>query len=270
MAARKKNKTKSKGKGRKGKHKHRWLKIIAYIIGGFVLVTVCWTLAYRWVNPPVTMLMLKRAMQGEGIHKEWVPLDGMAPCLVQAAVASEDNRFRGHRGFDFSAIQRAVDYNKSHSRKLGASTISQQTAKNVFLWPGRSWVRKGFEVYYTFLIEHLWGKERIMEVYLNVIEMGPGIYGAEAAAQHYFHCSARRISPRQAALLTACYPNPIRWNPVHPTNYIRSKANTIQTLMPKMGSQRFDKESLKKARERYLNQEAERIAKNDGKRLKIH
>ena len=266
--------TKKKGKkpaGKKSgkKRRGRFWRILLWIIGGYVAFSLLLTLAYRWVNPPITPLMVGRSLGGEPRMKSWVPLEDISPKLVQAAVASEDNRFCGHRGFDFSAIQRAIDHNKTHERKWGASTISQQTAKNVFLWPGRSWIRKGFEVYYTFLIEHLWGKERIMEVYLNVIEMGHGIYGAEAASQQYFHCSAKKLNAQQAALLTACYPNPRRWNPAHPTPYIRRSAARIQRLMPKMGRIRFDKESLQKARERYLEAEEKRIAKNDGKRLKF-
>lgn len=213
--------------------------------------------------------MAIRSIQGEAREKEWKELDEISVYMVQAAIASEDNRFCGHRGFDFSAIQRAVDYNKTHSRTIGASTISQQTAKNVFLWPGRSWIRKGFEVYFTFLIEHLWGKERIMEVYLNVIEMGHGIYGAEAAAQHYFHRPAKNLTAYQSALITACYPNPRKWDPSHPTAYIFARAGHITYLMPKM-SYRFDKESLEKARERYKEAEEKRIEKNNGKRLDLN
>ncbi|MBO4774622.1 MAG: monofunctional biosynthetic peptidoglycan transglycosylase [Bacteroidales bacterium] len=264
MAA-KKRKKKAAGK----RHGHRFWKVTAWVVGGFFLFTILLTLAYRWINPPITPLMVGRSLSGEPRVKTWVPITEISPNLVQAAVASEDNRFCGHRGFDFSAIQRAIDHNRTHSRKWGASTISQQTAKNVFLWSGRSWIRKGFEVYFTFLIEHLWGKERIMEVYLNVIEMGHGIYGAEAASQHYFHCSAKKLNARQSALLTACYPNPRRWNPAHPTPYISRSATRIQNMMPKMGRIRFDKESLQKARERYLEAEGRRIAKNDGKRLKF-
>ena len=265
--------TKKKGRKQSGKksvkkRRGRFWRILLWIIGGYVAFSVLLTLAYRWVNPPITPLMVIRSLEGEPRVKEWKDLSEISPKLVQAAVASEDNRFCGHHGFDFSAIQRAIDHNKKYNRKQGTSTISQQTAKNVFLWPGRSWIRKGFEVYYTFLIEHLWGKERIMEVYLNVIEMGHGIYGAEAAAQHYFHCSAKRLNARQAALITACYPNPRRWSPAKPTSYIQGKAATIQRLMPKMGRISFEKENLEKARERYLKAEEKRIEKNDGKRLK--
>lgn len=266
MAA-KKRKKKAAAAGKK--HVRKFWKVTGWVVGGFFLFTILLTLAYRWINPPITPLMVIRSLEGEARVKEWKPLEEISTAMPRAAVASEDNRFCGHNGFDFSAIQRAVDHNKIYSKKIGASTISQQTAKNVFLWPGRSWVRKGFEVYFTFLIEKLWGKERIMEVYLNVIEMGHGIYGAEAAAQHYFHCSAKKLNAHQAALITACYPNPRRWNPAAPTPYIRRRAASIQSLMPKMGPIKYDRESLKKARERYRKAEERRIAKNDGKRLKL-
>ena len=261
----KKRKKKATGK----KSGHRFWKVAGWVVGVFFLFTFLLTLAYRWINPPITPLMLIRSLEGEAREKEWKPLDEISTAMPRAAVASEDNRFLGHDGFDFRAIQRAVDHNKIHSKKIGASTISQQTAKNVFLWPGHSWVRKGFEVYFTFLIEKLWGKERIMEVYLNVIEMGHGIYGVEAAAQHYFHCSAKKLDARQASLITACYPNPRRWNPAAPTPYIRRRAAHIQSMMPKMGPILYDSESIEKARERYRESEEERIAKNDGKRLKL-
>ena len=263
MAGKKRKKSRSK-KGR-----GRFWKVLGWIVCGFFAFTILLTLIYRWVNPPITPLMIIRSLQGEAREKEWKPLDEISVYMVQAAMASEDNRFCGHRGFDFKAIQMAIDYNKTHDKKRGASTISQQTAKNVFLWPGRSWIRKGFEVYFTFLIEHLWGKERIMEVYLNVIEMGHGIYGAEAAAQQYFHRPAQQLTSYQAALITACYPNPRRWNAGHPTAYIYGRAGHIQWLMPKMGKVSFEKEDLKKARERYLEAEKKRIEKNDGKRLKF-
>lgn len=254
---------------KKSKHKKRsksFIRIIAYITVGFFGLSIFMTLAYRWINPPFTPLMLIRSIQdGESINKDWVDLEDISPYMISAAIAAEDNNFLGHRGFDFSAIQKAVDLNKKGKRKRGASTISQQTAKNVFLWAGRSWIRKGLEVYFTFLIETFWPKERIMEVYLNVIEMGPGIYGSESAAQHYFHIPAAKLSKRQASLITACYPNPRKRNPAHPTSYINRRANKIAALMPKFGKIKFDDESLQKAKERYQKREEKRIKKNDGK-----
>lgn len=213
--------------------------------------------------------MLIRSHQGETIEKEWKNLDEISNNMITAAVASEDNNFYGHRGIDFGAVQKAINYNKIHSKVRGASTISQQTAKNVFLWSKRSWIRKGFEVYYTFLIEQIWGKERIMEVYLNVIEMGHGIYGVEAAAKHYFHRSAKKLNANQSSLIAACFPNPRKWNPAHPTGYIMNRALVIQSLIPKMPPPKFDKEHLEKARERYEKKEKKRIEKNGGKRLQF-
>ncbi len=208
-------------------------------------------LAYRWINPPVTLLMISRALGGASIEKEWVDLAEISPELVRASIASEDNNFLGHRGFDVGAIYEAIGEHNRGKRQRGASTISQQTAKNVFLWSGRSWLRKGLEVYFTFLIEHLWGKERIMEVYLNVIETGDGIYGAEAAAQHYFGRPASKLTRRQAALMVACYPNPRKRNPSSPTAYLNKRASQIERLMPLMGTIAFDDECIAGARKRY-------------------
>lgn len=165
-------------------------------------------------------------------------MEHIAPSLSLAVIASEDQLFPEHWGFDFKAIEKAVKNNNSTKKKKrikGGSTISQQTAKNVFLWPGRSWVRKGFEVYFTMLIEGLWSKERIMEVYLNVIEMGDGIYGAEAASQAYFHKPAERLSQGQAALIAAVLPNPLKWSPLKPTPYILGRQAWIIRNMNNLG-----------------------------------
>lgn len=216
----------------------------------FVL-SIALTAVYRWVNPPITLLMISRALNGADINKKWVPLDEISPNLVRASIASEDNNYLGHRGFDLGAIYDAIDERNSGKRQRGASTISQQTAKNVFLWSGKSWIRKGLEVYFTFLIEHIWGKERIMEVYLNVIEMGNGVYGAEAAAQHYFGRSSAKLTQRQAALIVAAYPNPRQRDPAHPTAYLNKRASQIQRLMPLMGTIAFDEECIAESRERY-------------------
>ena len=158
-------------------------------------ISILLPILYRWVNPPVTTFQLVQAVSnGTGIHKKWVPIEKISPYMYRAAIASEDNYFLGHNGFDVIALNTVMEERKSGRRKRGGSTISQQTAKNVFCWPKSSWVRKGVETYFTFLIETFWSKERIMEVYLNVIEMGPGIYGAEKAAQTYFHCHASHIA----------------------------------------------------------------------------
>ncbi len=227
-------------------------KILGLVILMSFLLSLFFTVLFRWVNPPVTPLMvIRKAQYGHPIEQKWRPIEDISPNLYKAAIASEDNFFLGHRGFDVIAIDQAVRERETRGRKRGASTISQQTAKNVFLWPGRSWVRKGLEVYYTFLIETFWGKERIMEVYLNVIETGPGIYGAEAAAQHYFHCGARQLSPHQAALITACYPAPLRRDPAHPSAYVSRQASVIQDRMARYGNPRFTDEYAKACRKRY-------------------
>jgi monofunctional biosynthetic peptidoglycan transglycosylase len=165
-----------------------------------------------------------------------VDYDAISPHLVRAVIASEDNRFFQHHGFDWLEIQHAIKENKLRKRPRGASTITQQVAKNVFLWPNPSWFRKGLEVYYTVLIECLWPKERIMEVYLNVVEMGKGIYGAEAAAQHYFKKNASRLTTYEAALIAVCLPNPLRRNPVKPSEYMRTRTLQILDIMKKNGS----------------------------------
>jgi len=168
-------------------------------------------------------------MEDGKIDKDWKSLEEISDNMPLAVVTAEDQKFEEHYGFDLEAIEKAVKYNEKHKGKKvkGASTISQQTAKNVFLWPGRSWVRKGLEVYFTFLIELFWSKERIMEVYLNVIEMGPGVYGTEAAAQHYFNKSAAKLTKSEAASIAAILPNPIRWSASKPTPYIIKKRNWI-------------------------------------------
>jgi len=163
-------------------------------------------------------------------------MDDMSPALPLAVMAAEDQKFEEHFGFDFDAIKKAEKYNERHhgKRVKGASTISQQTAKNVFLFPARSWLRKGFEVYFTFLIEIFWSKHRILEMYLNEIEMGEGIYGAEAAAQEYFHKPAKNLSIKQSALLAAVLPNPRKWSPAKPTSYIEAKSQRIIRFMSQL------------------------------------
>jgi monofunctional biosynthetic peptidoglycan transglycosylase len=197
---------------------------VATLVGLAVIVPAALAVAYRFVPPPITILMIERVMQGHGFDRRWVPISQMSPALPRAAIAAEDARFCDHHGFDFQAIQKAMRHDERRPERLrGGSTISQQTAKNVFLWPDRSWVRKGFEAYTTVLIEALWGKRRIMEVYLNTVEMGPGVYGVEAAAQRYFHVSARSVSPAQAARLLAILPSPLKWQVIDPGAYVRRR-----------------------------------------------
>jgi len=242
---------------------------VLYTLLAFVALSLIMVVLYRWINPPVTPLMILRKIEnGASIQNEWKDIEDISPYLVNCAVAAEDNNFLGHHGFDFGAIQKAID-DRDRGRYRGASTISQQTAKNIFLWDGRSWVRKGLEVYFTFLIEMFWDKERIMEIYLNKIEMGNGIYGAEAAAQHYFHKSAKYLTAYQAALIVAAFPDPLNRNPGQPSSYLSERANKIIALSQKIGTIKFDNETIKKARERYQKREKKRRDKIDGKLLDL-
>lgn len=245
----------AKAKKKKSTKKQTPAKHFFAVTGKIILIlfiiSILLPIVYRWVNPPITPLMVIRKFQGYPIEKEWRDLDDISHYMVECAVAAEDNNFLAHNGFDWGAIQRAINERKTGRRNRGASTISQQTAKNVFLWPGHSWIRKGCEVYFTFLIETFWGKERIMEVYLNVVEMGQGIYGSEAAAQRYFNESAAKLSRHQAALITACYPSPLKRNPGKPTPYLNRRADKIANLSTKFGRIKFDDESIERAKKRY-------------------
>jgi monofunctional biosynthetic peptidoglycan transglycosylase len=207
----------------------------------FFLFSVIWVLAYRFINPPLTLLMVQRNWERKAadkpgkIEKKWVKFEDISDNMKRAAVSAEDQLFLQHMGFDIKAIEKAYASNAKGKKVKGGSTISQQTAKNVFLWPGRSYVRKAFEAYFTLLIELLWSKERILEVYLNVIEMGDGIYGAEAAAQAYYHKSCTKLTRSEAALIAACFPNPLRWTPKKPTGYIRHRQYLIMRNMQRLG-----------------------------------
>jgi len=218
----------------------RILRIVKRIVLWFLGLSIGSVVLFRFVPPPVTPLMLIRCAEQAGdpkrevrLRKDWTSLSRISPSLPLAVVTAEDQKFAEHFGFDMEAIQKAQRYNEKHRGKKvkGASTISQQTAKNVFLWPSRSWIRKGFEVYFTFLIEVFWSKRRIMEVYLNVVETGDGIYGAGSAAQHYFHKPAAKLSNAESALIAACLPGPLRWSPAKPTPYIRKKQQWILRRM---------------------------------------
>lgn len=215
--------------------------VITRLFLWFLMASVLWVLVYRFVNPPITFLMIQRNIERSSdgkpskMEKEWVNFEDISDNMKRAAVSAEDQLFLKHIGFDLKAIEKAFETNKSGKKIKGGSTISQQTAKNVFLWPGRSWVRKGFEAYFTLLIELFWSKERILEVYLNVIEMGDGIYGAEAAAQAYYNKSCRKMTRAQAALIAACFPNPRRWTPKKATNYIRHRQYLIMRNMRRLG-----------------------------------
>jgi len=196
--------------------------LIVFFIGPVIMVAV-----YRFAPPPVTFLMVQRAFEGRGFERRWVPIEKISPSLVRAVIAAEDARFCEHHGFDVEAIEKAMKANAAGKKLRGGSTISQQTAKNVFLWPGRDWVRKGLEAWFTVLIEVGWGKERIMEVYLNSIEWGPGVYGAEAAAQRNFKIPASKLNAAQSARLAAIVPKPLSWKAAKPGPYMKRRAGSI-------------------------------------------
>jgi monofunctional biosynthetic peptidoglycan transglycosylase len=203
-------------------------RVFLWLFGLVVVFPVCWVLVYRFVPPPMTSLMAIRFFEHRGMDYRWRPMNQISPTLADAAIASEDARFCIHHGFDFTAMEKAMAHNDRRPGRIrGGSTISQQTAKNVFLWPDRTYVRKGLEAYFTVLIEALWGKKRIMEVYLNVVEMGPGLYGAEAASQVDFGHSAKRMSTSEAARLVAILPNPLKYNAVEPGKYVQRRAGRV-------------------------------------------
>ena len=204
------------------------LLIAGVLFGALVILPVTWVMIYRFVDPPLTMLMLQRAADGERIRHTPIPLSEMSPHIVRAVIAAEDANFCAHNGFDFEAIERAMESNREGGRLRGASTVSQQTAKNLFLWPARSWLRKGLETYFTFLIETLWPKRRIMEAYLNAAEWGDGIFGVEEAARARFGVSAARLTPLQAARLAAVLPSPNRYSAANPGPYVRRQSATIR------------------------------------------
>jgi len=212
-------------------------KFILKLISGLILFSIFMVLLYKWLPVPFTPLMAIRYFENpeEEIRHSWVPRQDISRHLQLSVIASEDQNFVKHNGFDFEAIEKAIEDNQKGKRVRGASTISQQTAKNVFLWPGRNWFRKGLEVYFTFLIETFWSKERILEVYLNSIEMGRGIYGAEAAAQHWFNKSAANLSIYEAAAIAAVLPNPREYKANPASNYINQRKNWIVRQMQNYG-----------------------------------
>lgn len=204
-----------------------FLTTITVLFVAFVVVPVTWSAVYLFADPPTNVLMLKRAAEGETIRHYPVSIDDMSPHIIRAVIAAEDGNFCTHDGFDVQAIQNAMEANARSQRVRGGSTVSQQTAKNLFLWPERSWIRKGFETYFTGLIEFMWPKERIMEAYLNTAEWGDGNFGIEAAARARFNTSAKDLTPRQAAVLAAVLPSPNRWRADSPGPYVRGRAATI-------------------------------------------
>ena len=219
----------------------RWLQRLVLLIAGLLALSVVLVLVLRWVPPPGTALMVERKIEawraGDSLDlkREWQPWERLPDNLKVAVIAAEDQRFAEHWGFDLPAIRDALQHNRRGGSLRGASTLSQQVAKNLFLWSGRSWLRKGLEVWFTLLVETLWPKQRILEVYLNSVEWGNGVFGAEAAARQHFRIPAARLSNRQASLLAATLPNPRRWSAGRPSAYIDRRAFWIRQQMRQLG-----------------------------------
>lgn len=196
------------------------------------IAQIIYIIVLKWINPPFTPTQLSAWIGGDGLKRDYVGYDEMSYQIKLAVIASEDQMFPDHDGFDWKNIEKAMKYNqKKPGRIRGASTITQQVAKNVFLWQGRSWIRKGLEVYFTKMIEWVWGKRRILEMYLNVVEMGKGIYGVEAASNSYFKKPAKNLNRKQAAMIAACLPNPKKYSVLPPTSYVVVKSGWIMRQM---------------------------------------
>jgi len=206
-----------------------WIKRI--VLALFILQLV-YIIALKWINPPVTLTQLQSLFTGNGLKRDYVSGDELSYNMKLAVISSEDQIFPDHGGFDWKSIEKAMKYNKKKPNRIrGASTISQQVAKNVFLWQGRDWFRKGLEIYFTKMIEWIWGKERILDVYLNVIEMGKGIFGAEAASQYYFKKPAKKLTRREAAMIAACLPNPKKYSVKPASGFVLNKSGWILQQM---------------------------------------
>jgi monofunctional biosynthetic peptidoglycan transglycosylase len=217
---------------RKGSLVGRIAGWIVKIILAFLIISVLWVLAYRFVNPPITITMIGDLVAGRGATRDWMPISQIDRDMVRASIAAEDGKFCSHHGFDFEAIEDAMKRNASGGRIRGGSTISQQTAKNAFLWQGGGYARKGVEAWFTFLIEQLWGKRRIMEVYLNLAETGIGTYGVNAGSQRYFGHDASAMSPTEAARLAAVLPLPKKRGAIAPKGFTRRYGNIIAARIP--------------------------------------
>lgn len=218
-------------------------KVLFRIFVGFIIISIVSVILFRWLPVPITPLMVIRCIEQKADGKnmilkhDWVSLEEISPKLQLAVVCSEDQNYLKHFGFDWGAIEKAMKANEKGTKIRGGSTISQQTAKNVFLWPGRSYIRKAFEAYFTLLIEICWSKERIMEVYLNSIEMGNGVYGAESAAQHWFKKPAVKLNKSESAAIASILPNPIKYVANPPSAYISKRKAWIMQQMSFWGNQ---------------------------------
>jgi monofunctional biosynthetic peptidoglycan transglycosylase len=219
----------------------KFLNFALIVVIVFISISIFSVILFRFIPPPITPLMIIRYISNDGkdgerkIEKEWVSIDKISPQMILASVAAEDNKFADHFGFDWEAIQKAKEINKYNYIKHGASTITQQTAKNLFLTPSRTYLRKGFEVYFTLLLEVFWSKKRIMEVYLNIVELGDGIYGIEAASLKYYHKPALKLTRNESAMMAAALPSPRKRNPAKPNGYMYYYQGRVLDLMQKIG-----------------------------------
>lgn len=212
-------------------------RIIRKLLLWMFILQLLYIVICRWVNPPITITQIGSLIRGEGLKRDYIDFDEMGPNIKLAVMAGEDQLFPDHNGFDIKSIKLAMKYNKKHPNKIrGASTLSQQTAKNVFLWQKGGFFRKGLEVYFTFMIETVWNKERILETYLNVAEMGPGIYGVQAAARAYFNKDARNLSRQEAAQIAACLPNPKRYTVKPLSGYVAGRSARLLQQMNNLES----------------------------------
>ena len=218
--------------------KNTLLRRAVLAVLGLFGFSVLLVLLLRWLPPPTTAFMLEADLRP--VHQQWVSWSHISPAARLAVVASEDQKFPDHHGFDFAAIDKALEHNEKHHRIHGASTISQQTAKNLFLWSGRSYLRKGLEAYFTVLLETLWPKRRILEVYLNVAQFGPDVYGVEEAARRYFGKPAAQLNAHEAAVLAAVLPNPEKMHAGSPSGYVQDRAGDVEEQMRLLGSDYLD------------------------------
>jgi monofunctional biosynthetic peptidoglycan transglycosylase len=206
-----------------------WIKKIFLIL---LISHLGYMIILKWLNPPFTLTQIANMTEGEGLQRDYVSYEEMGDNIKLAVISSEDQLFPEHNGFDIKSIKKAMDFNQKHPNRVrGASTISQQTAKNVFLWQHGGFFRKGLEVYFTFLIETVWGKRRILETYLNVAEMGPGIFGVQAASKAYFGKDASKLSRKEAAMIAACLPNPKKYAVRPPSRYVSKRSGKIMVQM---------------------------------------
>ncbi len=225
-----------------------YLKYLGWLVSGLVMFSILMVLMMRWINPPASSFMIQRSLStwwnGEDfeLYHEWADYQDISPYIKVAVITSEDQRFPDHWGFDFEAIEEAIEEQEQGIRMRGASTITQQVAKNMFLWPGQNLIRKGFEAYFTLLIELFWSKNRILEVYLNIAEFGNGVYGVEAACRQYFETSAANLDMSRSALLATVLPSPKRMNLTNPSSYMLGRRDWILQYMFYLGNTEYLKQ----------------------------